>query len=147
MIKIQEIRQYIDAKKAVRESLYKTSLEIGVRIAAQAKLLAPVQEGQLRNSISASTLKETKLLNDGDGKASAKLDDSGLKHGEAYVGSNTDHTIFVEYGTIKMAAQPFLRPSAELITSGSTVGDIVKKYGLEEMDKELKNRIEEKRTV
>jgi hypothetical protein len=46
-----------------------------------------------------------------------------------------------------MAAQPFLRPSAELITSGSTVGDIVKKYGLEEMDKELKNRIEEKRTV
>lgn len=137
---VQKAIKYGNAKKAVMEMLDKSSLEIGVSIASQAKLLAPVDEGQLRNSISVITLKETRLLNDGNGKASASLNTDGLKRGEAYVGSNTDHTIFMEYGTVKTPAQPFLRPSAELIVDKKTPADIVEKYGREAMEKEFGSR-------
>ena len=143
--------KYGDPKKAVKLALHPSSLNIGVAIASQAKLLAPVDHGQLRNSISVSTLKETKLLN--DGKFSPKtspmeyaeeLDTQGLKENEAYVGSNSDHAIHLEYGTIKMVAQPFLRPSAELIIDRKTPADVVAKYCNEQMEKELKKRKEER---
>lgn len=141
MMKMTEKRlKYGDPKKAVKLALNPSSLNIAVAIASQGKLLAPVKEGQLRNSISASNLKETKLLNTMSGEQAEELDTKGLKDGEAYVGSNTDHTIFMEYGTIKTPAQPFLRPSAELIVDRKTPADIVQKYGKEAMDKEFQGR-------
>ena len=141
MMKMTEKRlKYGDPKKAVKLALHPSSLNIGVAIASQAKLLAPVDHSQLRNSLSVSTIGETKLLNDDPGGQALELNTQGLKQGEAYVGSNTDHTIFVEYGTIKMAAQPFLRPSAELIVDRKTPADIVEKYGKEAMDKEFQGR-------
>jgi HK97 gp10 family phage protein len=148
MMKMTEKRlKYGDPKKAVKLALNPSSLNIGVAIASQAKLLAPVDHGQLRNSISVSTLNETKLLNDGgfSPKTSPmeyaeELDTQGLKANEAYVGSNTDHTIFMEYGTVKTPAQPFLRPSAELIVDRKSAGDIIAKYGKEAMDKEFQGR-------
>ena len=150
MMKMTEKRlKYGDPKKAVKLALNPSSLNIGVAIASQAKLLAPVDHGQLRNSISVSTLKETMLLNKGGFSAKGPmeyaeaLDTQGLKANEAYVGSNTDHAIHLEYGTIKMVAQPFLRPSAELIIDKKTPADVVAKYCNEEMEKELKKRKEE----
>ena len=144
MMKMTEKRlKYGDPKKAVKLALNPSSLNIAVAIAAQGKLLAPVKEGQLRNSISASNLKETKLLNTMSGEQAEELDTKGLKDGEAYSGSNSDHAIHIEYGTIKMVAQPFLRPSAELIVDRKTPADVVAKYCNEEMEKELKKRKEE----
>lgn len=141
MMKMTEKRlKYGDPKKAVKLALHPSSLNIGVAIASQAKLLAPVDNGQLRNSLSASTLKETKLLNNKSGEFAEALDTQGLRANEAYVGSNSDHTIFMEYGTVKTPAQPFLRPSAELIVDRKTPADIVQKYGKEAMDKEFKGR-------
>ena len=140
---VQTVIKYGDAKKAIRESIEKSTMEIGVAIASQAKLLAPVDEGQLRNSISVAMIRDYRLLNDGSGKRAEGLKTKGLKTGEAYVGSNTDHAIHLEYGTIKMVAQPFLRPSAELIIDKKTPADVVAKYCNEEMEKELKKRKEE----
>jgi HK97 gp10 family phage protein len=147
MMKMTEKRlKYGDPKKAVKLALHPSSLNIGVAIASQAKLLAPVDHGQLRNSISVSTLNETKLLNKGGFSTKGpmeyaeELDTQGLKANEAYVGSNSDHAIFMEYGTIKTPAQPFLRPSAELIVDRKTPADIVQKYGKEAMDKEFQGR-------
>ena len=147
MMKMTEKRlKYGDPKKAVKLALNPSSLNIGVAIASQAKLLAPVDHGQLRNSISVSTLKETKLLNKGGFSTKGpmeyaeELDTQGLKANEAYVGSNSDHAIFMEYGTVKTPAQPFLRPSAELIVDRKTPADIVQKYGKEAMDKEFQGR-------
>ena len=141
MMKMTEKRlKYGDPKRAVELALHPSSLNIGGAIASQAKLLAPVDHGQLRNSISVSTLKETKLLNNKSGEFAEALDTQGLKENEAYVGSNTDHTIFMEYGTVKTPAQPFLRPSAELIVDRKTPADIVQKYGKEAMDKEFQGR-------
>ena len=124
---------------AIKKAITGSSLELGVKIASQAKLLTPVDEGQLRNSISVSSLIQTKLLNDSSGKKADGLQTTGLKGNEVYVGSNSDHTIFQEYGTIKQPAQPFLRPSAEL-ADGATLGTIMGKYSSEEMVKEMKNR-------
>jgi hypothetical protein len=145
MMKMTEKRlKYGDPKKAVKLALHPSSLNIGVAIASQAKLLAPVDNGQLRNSLSASTLKETKLLNNKSGEFAEALDTQGLKANEAYVGSNSDHAIHMEYGTIKAVAQPFLRPSAELIVDRKTPADVVAKYCNEQMEKELKKRKEER---
>ena len=144
-MKMTETRiKYGDPKKAVKLAISPSSLDIGVAIASQAKLLAPVDHGQLRNSLSVSTIGETKLLNDDPGGQALELNTQGLKQGEAYVGSNTDHAIHIEYGTIKMVAQPFLRPSAELIVDRKTPADVVAKYCNEEMEKELKKRKEER---
>jgi len=127
---------------AILKTVKNSNLELGIQIASQAKVLAPVDFGQLRNSISASSLSETKLLNDSNGEKAEALETTGLKDGEVYVGSNSDHTIFQEYGTIKQPAQPFLRPSAELKAQGANVADIVKKYNRTAMEAELKKRKE-----
>ena len=127
---------------AILKTVKNSNLELGVQIASQAKVLAPVDFGQLRNSISASSLSETKLLNDSNGEKAEALETTGLKDGEVYVGSNSDHTIFQEYGTIKQPAQPFLRPSAELKAQGANMADIVKKYNRTAMEAELKKRKE-----
>ena len=81
-------------------------------------------------------------MNDSNGERAEALETTGLKDGEVYVGSNSDHTIFQEYGTIRQPAQPFLRPSAELKAQGANVADIVKKYNRTAMEAELKKRKE-----
>jgi HK97 gp10 family phage protein len=125
---------------AIKKTVKDSNLALGAEIASQAKVLAPVDLGQLRNSISASNLSQTVLLNDKDGEKADALETTGLKDGEVYVGSNSDHALFQEYGTIKQPAQPFLRPSAELKAKGANVADIVKTYNAKAMKEELKQR-------
>jgi HK97 gp10 family phage protein len=131
---------YGDPRKAVDKAVVKSSLALGTAIAAQAKLLAPVDEGQLRNSLSASNLRDTKLLNTQPGEQAEPLDTKGLKDDQVYVGSNSDHAVFQEYGTRFQPAQSYLRPAAELITGQNSIEGIFKKYGAEEMNRELKKR-------
>jgi len=110
---------------------------IGAAIASQAKLLAPVDLGQLRNSLSASNLR---VLNNMAGEKADALDTQGLKDDEVYAGSNSDHAIFQEYGTIKQPAQPFLRPAMESVIMRKEPAEIYEKYGREAMDREFKGR-------
>ena len=141
MIKMTAERlKYGDPKKAVKAGVTVSNLSIGVAIASQAKLLSPVDLGQLRNSLSASNIKETKLLNNMKGEQAEPLETTGLKEGEVYVGSNSDHNIYQEYGTIKQPAQPYLRPSAELVIGKKEPAEIIAKYCREQMEEELKNR-------
>ncbi len=129
-----------NVSKAVAKAVGDSNLMLGAQIASQAKALAPVDLGQLRNSISASSLSQTVLLNNKSGEKADALETTGLKDGEVYVGSNSDHALFQEYGTIKQPAQPFLRPSAELKAKGANVADIVKTYNAKAMKEELKQR-------
>ena len=141
MIKMTAERlKYGDPKKAVKAGVTVSNLSIGVAIASQAKLLAPVDLGQLRNSLSASNLRETKLLNNMEGEKAEALDTQGLKDDEVYVGSNSDHNIYQEYGTVKQPAQPYLRPSTELVIEKKEPAEIIVKYCREQMEKELENR-------
>ena len=130
-----------DVKAAVLQVVKDTNMLLGVQIASQAKALAPVDTGQLRNSLSASSLTQTMELNTNDGVKASKLDTAGLKGDEVYVGSNSDHIIFQEYGTSRQPAQPSLRPAAELKAKGANVSEIVAKYNRTAMEAELKNRI------
>ena len=134
--------KYGDPKKAVKMASDMTALELGVRIASQAKLLSPVDQGQLRNSLSASSLTETKLLNESEGEKADAIDTAGLKQGEVFVGGNSDHAVYQEYGTIKMVAKPFLRPSTESIIDQKSAGEIMARYSSEQMEIELKERKE-----
>jgi HK97 gp10 family phage protein len=60
-------------------------------VEGQAKALVPVDTGNLRNSITHEVKKQ-----------------------EARVGTNVEYAPFVELGTVKMAAQPYLNPALEL---------------------------------
>jgi len=134
--------KYGNVKTAVANGREISNLMIGAAIASQAKLLAPVDYGQLRNSLSASNLRETKLLNNMEGEKAEALGTQGLKDDEVYVGSNSDHAIAQEYGVgdKRTIAQPFLRPAMEAVVQRKTPAEIFEKYGREAMDRELKRR-------
>ena len=137
--------KYENLSSAIKNATGSVNIVLGAEIASQAKVLAPVDYGQLRNSISASSLTETVLLNDNNSEEQAdELETTGLKGNEVFVGSNSDHTIFQEYGTVKQPAQPFLRPATELIVKKKSVEDIMTKYSREAMEEEFKKR---KKTV
>ena len=63
--------------------------KIGLTAEGYAKKNAPVDTGRLRNSITHEV----------DGQ-------------EVYIGSNVEYAPYVEMGTVKMKAQPFLKPAA-----------------------------------
>lgn len=65
----------------------------GFLIEADAKKFAPVQTGNLRASLHTDVVPEEKA---------------------AYVGTAVEYAPYVEQGTSKMSAQPFLQPAAEL---------------------------------
>lgn len=62
-------------------------------IEAQAKTFAPVDTGTLKNSIQAIKI--------------------GLAHWKVVVGVH--YGAYVEWGTVKMAAQPFLQPAVNIV--------------------------------
>ena len=106
-----------DAIKGTKKGLKQSNLETAIIGSTEAKSLAPVKYGQFRNSImyggfSAEGDKVTGDYSADDDGASPV--DVSIKDGEAFFGSNTDHTLEVEYGTKNMAAQPTLRPAAKL---------------------------------
>ena len=143
MIKVKQERVKLgNVRTAVANGKEITNLMIGAAIASQAKLLAPVDLGQLRNSLSASNLRETKLLNNMQGEQAEGLKTDGLKGDEVYVGSNTDHTVAQEYGVGErnMIAQPFLRPAMESVVMRKEPAEIYEKYGRQAMEKEFKGR-------
>lgn len=82
--------------------------QIGMAAEGYAKDLCPVDTGNLRNSIT-HTVDE--------------------KNGAAYIGTNVEYGPYVELGTAKQAAQPFLKPAAS--DYGETYWNI--------MEEELKN--------
>ena len=72
------------------EKAKKNGLEaIGMTAEGHAKKNTPVDTGRLRNSIAHAV--------DGDA---------------AYIGTNVEYAPYVELGTVKMKARPYLRPAA-----------------------------------
>lgn len=65
--------------------------EVGLVAEGYAKRLCPVDTGRLRNSITHVTMP----------------DDNAV-----YIGTNVEYGPYVEYGTSRQEAQPFLRPAA-----------------------------------
>jgi len=64
-----------------------------LEVEKEAKRICPVDTGRLRNSIS-----------------TAKGDKTTM-----FVGTNVEYAPYVEFGTHKMSAQPYMRPAAEKV--------------------------------
>ena len=85
---ISHAKEALTAEQAARNR----ALEIiGGKAESYAKKLCPVDTGRLRNSITHQ-----------------QYDDS-----TEVIGTNVEYAPYVELGTVKMGARPFLRPAAE----------------------------------
>jgi len=90
----------------------KSAFEIGLIVEGQAKLLAPIKKGRLRGSITTQSGSNGSApeapAGAGDTIASP-TDDS-----EVLVGTAVEYAPYVEFGTVRSHAQPFLRPALDL---------------------------------
>ena len=101
-------------------------LETCIQIATQAKVLAPVKDGRLRNSIMYRTKFQEGMFNDSGGLSAPKKLDSQPKDNEGYVGTNLEYAVYQEFGTRYLKPQPYLRP-AGLIVKGTGAGEVIKR--------------------
>ena len=98
-----------EAKRAMARVKRSGALAIATEIVGQAISIVPVKDGNLRNSIQARE--------DGDG---------------AIVGTNIEYAAFVEYGTRRMSARPYLRPAIDSVRGRAP--NIVATEGRQEFD-------------
>ena len=101
----------------------KLNSHVGTFEAAQeirdlAKAFCPVDTGHLMDSIRAWRTKDGATVSVG-GISNLAVAGTDIT-GESFL---VDYAIFVEYGTWKMRAQPFLRPAIELAHTGLTIRD------------------------
>lgn len=86
-----DITDNTDLVKEIFRQAKEQALEaIGLKAESYAKMLCPVDTGNLSDRITHD-----------------KDNDS------AYVGTNVDYAPYVEFGTVKMRAQPYLKPAAQ----------------------------------
>lgn len=76
--------------RASDEAIERALAAIGLQAEGYAKLKCPVDTGRLRGSITESVEMEEKAV---------------------YVGSNVEYAPYVELGTRKMKAQPYIKPA------------------------------------
>lgn len=87
-IKITSHEKEVD--KAFKDALERALEECGLVAEGYAKKLCPVDTGRLRNSISHTTNDKS-----------------------AYIGTNVEYAPYVEMGTSRTRAQPYLKPAVE----------------------------------
>lgn len=86
-----EITDNSDVFRNAAQEVVATALEaIGLQAEGYAKLICPVDTGRLRNSIT-HAVEETENA--------------------AYVGTNVEYAAYVEMGTSRMRARPYLKPA------------------------------------
>ena len=109
-----ELRFVDNSSEAIEEMLKKKAIAletIGLVAEGYAKRLCAVDTGRLRNSITHTT----SVINPVSPEPPATLADSEVKgtpeNDAAYIGTNVEYAPYVELGTVRTPAQPFLRPA------------------------------------
>jgi len=113
MIEIFQSKEFATEIKRRAEKLKeKSTFEIGLVVEGQAKLLTPIKTGRLAGSITTqSRTKGTKP----DGEAFASdIIQKPASDSEVFVGTPVDYAPYIEYGTRRSSAQPFLRPALNM---------------------------------
>jgi len=87
-VNITSNRELID--QATDEAIERALEAIGLQAEGYAKMLCPVDTGRLRNSITHTV---------------------DVAEQKAYVGTNVEYAAYVEMGTSKTKAQPYLQPA------------------------------------
>lgn len=78
----------------IRGAAVATASEVGTQVLQQAQVIVPVDTGELYNSGNLEVVEQEESVT-------------------AYVNFDSGHAVFVEFGTFKMAAQPYLRPAMD----------------------------------
>ena len=101
-----------EVKKQAEKLRDRSTFEIGLVVEGQAKQLTPVKTGRLAGSI--TTQSSTKGTTP-DGEAlSSDVIQKPASESEVLVGTPVDYAPYVEYGTVRSDAQPFLRPALNM---------------------------------
>lgn len=80
-----------EIKGMMKANIFNALDAVGVFVEGEAMERCPVDTGNLKGSINHAVVSEN----------------------EVQIGTNVDYGVYVEMGTYKMAAQPFLRPACE----------------------------------
>lgn len=134
-----QITTYVNAVKANYASTQKGVLKTVIKGAAQAKAICPVAEsfgGNLRNSIGYSTELIDGGYNGSPGEKTSEFLQSKGKGLDGYYGTAVDYAPWVERGTRRMVAQPYLEPSAEILRGAKTAQEVAA-----ELEKEFKAQV------
>ena len=123
-----------DPEKGSNDGKKKANKKLVMKVCAQAKNLAPIDSGNLKGSILWRTPDEEGGFEKGE-KIKLKV-----KEGDAIVGTATEYAPYQEFGTKRMAAQPFLRPAVLIEVAGAAGLKEIKKQLIDTMKKELNNR-------
>ena len=127
-----QIIKFGDITKGSDNSVERGNIESLMLVTAAAKVLAPVDDGLLAGSISWKTHNEKGGLTEGNDI------EYEPKKGEGVVGSNTHYAAYQEFGTRKMAAQPFLRPAIDMVMLGVSGAQAMKQSCIYAMTQALK---------
>ena len=103
-----------DVKKRAERLAGKSSFEIGLIVQAQAKLLVPRLTGRLGASITTASGFGQKTNPSGTGAVGTDTITPPTDPFETFVGTPVDYGPYMEYGTVKTSAQPFLRPALDI---------------------------------
>lgn len=155
-----ELTTYIFAPKGAELGLQRSIIAALVGTCSQAKLLCPVDKGQLANSYmwNLSTFKggfngknDTEFKGAGDFVGNEKAPTNHeltirSKLLVGHVGSNSDHW-YPEFGTKYQVAQPHIRPAKEIVLGGGKADVIAKKYCRQKMEKEFEKRKVNKKVI
>jgi HK97 gp10 family phage protein len=107
---------FSSADKALLNPLQKKLVAVGFMVEEEAKRLSPVNTGRLRASISTNWSESG--MTEGNIGAEAEEGD-GVKEPfskenfTVVVGSNVEYAPYMEFGTSRVSAHPFLRPALE----------------------------------
>lgn len=104
LIILEDNRQYV--VEAIDRALAEAMDDIGAAMQSHAQQLCPVDTGRLRNSIT------YRLGGGGYDFPGYGAEVSASEHSVS-VGSDVEYAAYVELGTSRTRAQPFLRPAAE----------------------------------
>ena len=108
-------QEVIDAKNNAVEKALEM---IGLKAEAYAKLLCPHDTGLLRNSITHAVSGQSPAIGsyhadrgDGSGSYSGSMPNDFFDKA-VYIGTNVEYAPYVEMGTQRTRAQPFIKPAA-----------------------------------
>lgn len=119
-----------EVKRRAERAAAMSSFEIGLIVEGQAKLLAPVDSGRLRSSITTVSGTGQRTRPKGKGADDTDLIDKPNDIKETHVGTPVFYGPYQEYGTVRASAQPFLRPALDMIKGRRlTVTETVAKNG------------------
>lgn len=98
-----------------------SAYEIGLAVEAQAKLLADGFKhptGRTKGSITTQA-RDKGTSPSGTGSAGSDVIQKPSDAQEVFVGTAVNYAPYLEFGTMYMRAQPFLRPALQIVTGGA----------------------------